>query len=405
MANYRVDPKEYERRFNDMHSDKYELVSVYTRNDQPVTIRCRQCGNTFVRASANSVTSRQFRLTCPYCEPKKVTNITIRGVDDLWTTDPDIASYLLNPEDGYKHGRGSGVYVDFKCPECGKVVNKSIGAVVRGGFSCSYCGDGYSYPLKFAIHLLERSGLEFKPEFSFPNTPYRYDYWFYRDGQNYLLELDGSYGHGCQDTKDLTIEEQIAIDREKDKLAKDNGYRIIRVDCKYPNSNPGFRFHYVVSHLRDSEASFLLDGISNQELSDIDVHCTHYSVFLDFVDIWNNGERSYSYIKDKLHITQHTILNYAKRAIDLNLIDVDYETFCKTMSRKGWDEMARKMSIPVMCNETGWVFPSMKAAAEAGYYNVSYQISGQRSYAGKLPDGTQLTWRTITQEEYLKYAS
>lgn len=405
MGNHRLDPREYEKRFNEMYGEKYELESVYTTSSEPVTIKCKKCGNIFIRSNSSNAVSGAYPLTCPYCEPKKVTNITIRGVDDLWTTDPNIASYLLNPEDGYIHGRGSGVSVDFKCPICGKITNKPIRIVAKCGFSCSYCGDGYSYPMKFAMHLLERSGLEFKPEFSFPNSSYRYDYWFYRDGINYLLELDGAYGHGCRDTKNLTKEEQLNIDRIKDQLATANGYKIIRIDCKYRNSNPQERFKYVINHFKGGEAWFLLDGLTDQDLSEIDTHCARYSVFLDFVDIWNNEERSYDHVKNKLHITQHTILHYAKRAIDLNLINIDYKSFCKIMSRKGWDRISDHRSTPIMCNETGQVFPSIKAAKEAGYNNISYQISGKYKFAGRLPDGTRLTWRKITQEEYLKRAS
>lgn len=406
MANHRLDPKEYKKRFDDMHMDRYELVSEYTINTNPVTIRCKKCDNTFTRARAGNVISGSYPLTCPYCDPKKVTNITIQGVDDLWTTDPDIAKLLIDKTDGYKHGRGSSKTLKFQCPICGNVVSKQIDVVVKAGFTCNYCGDGYSYPNKFMMGVLDKSGIDFIPEFRIKDNPFRYDFYFKHNDIDYLIEMDGAFVHGCNDTKSLTKQQQIDIDNKKDILAKSNGYKIVRIDCKYNNCHPDKRFEYVYSHIKSSEISFVLNGLSEDDIKIINHHCNHYSKLLDFVDIWNNEERSYDYVMNKLHITKHTVLDYAKRSIDLGFINVDYNTFCKTMSRNGWNRLSKQKSTPVMCNETGEVFASMKdAQVIGGYYNISAQIAGKVKRAGSLPDGTGLTWRKISYDEYLKLVS
>ena len=46
-----------------------------------------------------------------------------KGINDLWTTCPEVAQLLLNPEDGYKLTKSSGKHVDFKCPNCGTKSN------------------------------------------------------------------------------------------------------------------------------------------------------------------------------------------------------------------------------------------------------------------------------------------
>lgn len=406
MANHRLTHEEFERRFNDLYDGKFTLISQYEICTKPLTIRCNTCGESFTRTRAKNVLRDTYSLTCPYCNPKKVTNITIRGVDDLWTTDRDVAELLLNPEDGYTYGRGSGAIVDFKCPHCGKVVKKSISVVVRAGFSCNYCGDGYSYPNKFMMGLLDKTNISFIPEFHFPNTPYRYDFKFEYNGEKYLVEMDGAYGHGSNDTKSLTVEEQLEIDRKKDELALEMGFKIIRVDCKYNNSHPDNRFKYVYSSIKSSELAFIIDLLTYEDILEVDMRSNRYSKFLEFVDLWNEEERSYDHAMSKLHITKHTILDYAKRAIELGLIDVDYKTFTKTMSRKGWDKISKNKSTPVMCNETGEVFKSIKEAQEVmNCYNISYQISGRVKHSGRLPDGTLLTWKKITYEEYLRLKS
>jgi len=406
MANHRLTHEEFERRFNDLHEGKFTLISQYEICTKPVTIRCNTCGNSFTRSRAQNVLMRSYPLTCPYCNPKKVTNITIRGIDDLWTTDPDVAALLLNPEDGYTHGRGSGAVVDFKCPHCGKVVKKSISVVVRSGFSCNYCGDGYSYPNKFMMGLLDKANIPFVPEYHFPNTPYRYDFKFEYNGEKYLVEMDGAYGHGTSDTKSLTAEEQIEIDHKKDILAHEMGFKIIRIDCKYTNAHPDNRFKYVFSNIKSSELSFIIDLLTHEEILEVDMKSNNYSKFLEFIDLWNEQERSYDYVMTKLHITKHTVLDYAKRAIELGMIDVDYKTFGKIMSRKGWDIISRKKSTPVICNETGQVFKSMTEAQQImGCTNISNQVAGKSKYAGTLPDGTRLTWKKISYEEYSQLKS
>lgn len=406
MANHRLSPEEYKKRFDDMYSDKYELVSKYTINTQPITIMCKRCKNTFTRSRASNVTNGNYPLTCPYCNPKKVTNITIIGLDDLWTTDPHVANLLLNKDDGYKYGRGSSNVLMFKCPICGNVVSKQINAVVKPGFSCNYCGDGYSYPNKFMMGVLDRFGVNFIPEFRIGDNPFRYDFYFNYKGVDYLVEMDGAFGHGCTNTKSLTKQQQIDIDNQKDKLAKSNGFKIVRIDCKYNNCHPDKRFEYVYSHIKSSDVSFILNGISEDEIKNIDHHCNHYSKLLDFVNVWNNEKRSYDYVMNKLHITKHTVLDYAKRSISLGLINVDYPTFCKEMSRSGWNRLSKQKSIPVMCNETGEVFASMKdAQVIGGYNNISAQIAGKAKRAGTLPDGTGLTWKKISYDEYLKFVS
>ena len=59
---------------------------------------------------------------CPYCAGKK----PWIGETDLWTTRPDVARMLKNPDDGYRYTKGSSKKVDFICPDCGAINNKNI---------------------------------------------------------------------------------------------------------------------------------------------------------------------------------------------------------------------------------------------------------------------------------------
>ena len=47
------------------------------------------------------------------------TNTVIVGINDMWTTNPELASLLADPNDGYKYMQSSGHKVKWKCKNCG----------------------------------------------------------------------------------------------------------------------------------------------------------------------------------------------------------------------------------------------------------------------------------------------
>lgn len=66
-------------------------------------------------------------------------------------------------------------------------------------------------------------------------------------------------------------------------------------------------------------------------------------------------------------------------------------------NKKVSDALAKPLERPVMCVETGDVFYTSRDirnfATGAGHWRDV--ISGKRAYAGKLPDGTKLTWKYV----------
>ena len=64
----------------------------------------------------------------------------------MWDTNPQQASMLLNPEDGYKYSQCSAAKVPWKCPNCGHIKIQAISNVNYRGLSCPICSDGISIP-------------------------------------------------------------------------------------------------------------------------------------------------------------------------------------------------------------------------------------------------------------------
>lgn len=193
---------------------------------------------------------------CPYCCGR----LPIIGETDLWTTRPDVASLLLNPEDGYNLKEGSHTKTDFVCPNCNSILkNKAVGNVSKRGLQCAVCGDGVSYPNKFARAMLKQFDIydieyEWIPDWL---KPYRYDNYFEYNGIEYVLEMDGGIGHGNVTYK---IQEKdidgIQRDMIKDNLAFAHNINVIRIDCNYCNSN---RFEYIKNNIMNSVLANILD--------------------------------------------------------------------------------------------------------------------------------------------------
>ena len=176
---------------------------------------------------------------CPVCADQ----IVSIGINDMWTTNPEQASWLLNPEDGYKYMKSVNKSFDWKCPKCGDIIiNKTANAVNRNGLACKKCSDGISYPNKFILHLLEQIHFESDGEVTYTwSKNYIYDRVI--EQIKLIIEMDGKFHSIDNYLSGQTKEESKLIDDEKDSLATKNGYSVLRIDCCYNSVNE--RFNYI----------------------------------------------------------------------------------------------------------------------------------------------------------------
>lgn len=71
------------------------------------------CGHEFISLPTNVFVCG--KITCPVCSGRQVSI----GVNDLWTTHPELAKMLANNEDGYKYSIGSNKKLEWVCHDCG----------------------------------------------------------------------------------------------------------------------------------------------------------------------------------------------------------------------------------------------------------------------------------------------
>lgn len=260
---------------------------------------------------------------CPLCSSHRI----VRGINDLWTLRPDIAKYLKNKEDGYKYTVNSNKRVEFICPQCGNEVGlKLISDVVKRGISCKACGDGISFPNKFMYNLLTKLKECFQTEVvfdwckfrSFDSNGYNFGiYDFVIPKRKLIIEMDGGLGHGkiIHNGSLISSEESLYRDIQKNKLAIENGYNIIRVDCDYYGDSNFIRKckNAVINTL---SSVFDFSNIDWNEIAIMSLKSNIVKTAELFIDGYTVEE-----IADEIKMSQFTIKNYLHRANDIKLFD------------------------------------------------------------------------------------
>lgn len=327
---------------------------------------------------------------CPYCSGNKL----LVGYNDCWTTRPDIAVWLKNPEDGYSHFCNSHKKVYWLCPNCGNEIYKDFHSVSQRGLACSVCGDGVSYPEKIIISMLNQLKIGYIHDKPRPwSDKKRYD--FYLPDYNLIIETHGNqhYAHGFSSinskktkNKTRTLEEEQINDFYKRELAFTNNIK-----------------HYIELDCRESELGYIKNSIINSELnclfdlSKVDwIQCeldTHKTFFIDVLNHWNSGIRNSVDIAKLLNLDRHTVQKYLKVAASHSMCDYNSEEGLKNGREKAYAVNCRK----VVCTETKQIFNSIKDAAffaKVTYQGISSACRGEQETSGG--------YHWIYYDEYLK---
>lgn len=258
------------------------------------------------------ISDRNKNKSCPYCANKQI----IIGSNDLWTTHPDVAKLLLNPEEGYKYSFGSNKKINFKCPDCNHIIkSKNLNKVCTRGLSCPSCSDGYSYPEKLVYGLLSQLGIEFKPQKIFDwGKDKKYD--FYIHDLNMIIETHGRQHieEGFQITGARTIAEEKENDKHKRELAISNGVKYyIELDCYHSD------LAYIKSSILNSEISTHFD-LRNTDWEIISLNAIK-SRLIEVCEFYNNNAITQKEMSAILNISDSTIRDYLRVGSELGLCE------------------------------------------------------------------------------------
>lgn len=314
---------------------------------------------------------------CPVCVHRAVK----KGVNDIYTTHPELRNYFVNIGDSYKYSKGSDVFLDFKCPNCGYVKSAQIKIIVmHSGFVCPQCGDGKSYPEKFILNLLKQLKVNFIVEYS-PKwiAPKRYD--FYLPDYKTIIEVHGEqhYTNSFKIKNTKTLNEEINNDEFKYKKALENGI----------NQND-----YIIINAQHGECEWIKNSAIKSNLSNkfnlnkINwLECNEFatcSIVRVVCDIYNSGVENIDEIADSIKIHRGTVTRYLNRGFELGWCDYSGQKVKESHMKK------------VICLNDLKVFQSIKEAS--GYIGktrgtIHAHLRKETKSAGKHPEtGERLRW-------------
>lgn len=257
---------------------------------------------------------------CPYCTTSNARVLV--GFNDMWTTNPELASQLADPEDGYKYLQMSSKKVDWKCSECNSIIrHKKIGDVNNDGLSCSNCSDGYSFAEKIFYNIFILNDIYFQFDVSQVwSEGRRYDFQFSLNNLSYIVEVHGMQHYsenGFDSVGGRTLKEEQENDELKERLAKENGIdKYIVIDCRYST------LEWVKSHIESSELRNVIN-LSEVDWKEIGRISTK-SFVKEVCELWNKGiYRSALHLSKEVGMNSGMVTNYLKRGAEIGWCDYD----------------------------------------------------------------------------------
>lgn len=207
--------------------------------------------------------------------------------------------------------------LDLICPCCGRLYHKTPYQICRNvNIYCDMCNDGYSLPEKYVMNILKQLNIDFTYQYTSEWTEnFRYDFKFEYNNSFYIIETDGGIGHGNKVYKSdkRTLEKTLAIDNEKDLLAKKNNHIMIRINCNYGHDKYGFLKEHCIKSLSEY---FDLSKINWQECEQSCVS----SKFSETIACYKNTTKYVDKIAEIVGIKPRTIVKYLTEAMEIGIV-------------------------------------------------------------------------------------
>ena len=330
-------------------------------NEKAYRYECLICGNKDVIRERRLNNHNGCNVCCT--PTKKI----LKGYNDMWTTNPELASLLADPNDGYKYTQSSGQRVDWICSNCGNIIkNKLINNINQHGLFCPKCSDKLPYPEKFVFNVLQQL---LKDDFIYQLSKtnfkwckdYRYDFYFKVNNESYIAETNGLQHYQKQGRKDArTVEEEQQNDRLKKQLALQNGIKpenYIVIDCK-ESTLKWIKDHILSSRLNDIFDLSKIDWLQCHEFA-----CS--SLVKKVCSYWINGIHNITKIIEITKLSRATVRTYLKQGSEIwNKCNYDP----KKEYEKSLSNIQKINKKQVVCLNNKKVFKSIREAAK--YFNM-----------------------------------
>ena len=297
-----------------------EIISVYKDYKTPIQCRCKICNHEW------EILPRCIKKStgCNNCHNPFLQ----KGVNDVATLYPQKIKYFVNINDAYTHTPYSSDVIPTRCCECGYIREMTvINLITQKQVGCPICGDGISYPNKFAHSFLKQlpvSNLKFEYNTTWSEGK-RYDNYFEFKGKKYIVEMDGRFHYTDNNLSHHSLENTRKIDALKDKMADGHDITVIRIDSRQSNID------YIRSNILNSHLSEIFD-LSNIDW-DLCDKMAQKSLVKQVCDYYNEHKNeSDTDIGKIFDISQATVSHYLNKGTELKWCDYVYNP--KLLGRK-----------------------------------------------------------------------
>ena len=201
-------------------------------NEKWYKYRCNKCGWDEGWIVESALLKRKQGCSC--CSNQTV----VEDINSIWATNRWLCDLGLSVEDAKTHTRGSEDKVFVICPKCNKKKEITINNMYKYKSIGCTCGDGFSYGHKYVYSMLKQNNIRFEDNVTFDWCKFKDykkdkirsgEYDFVIEDIKVIVEVDGSFHRKDNEMNGQTKEESQYIDDMKDKLAKQNGYEVIRI--------------------------------------------------------------------------------------------------------------------------------------------------------------------------------
>lgn len=221
-------------------------------------------------------------------------------------------------------------------------------ANIANTLNCT-CTDGIRYPNKFMLSVCEQlysAGniinyeREYSPKWAIgEGKKHRYKYDFLikiNDKTKIIVEMDSEVGHGHRTIdKNLTPEETLAIDKEKDMLAFEHGLTVIRIDAQKSERE------YIKKNIISMLSTYI--NFTDIDWGEADEFATKNFVKTVCLYYAANQPMTTKELAKVFHIHQGTAKNYVKRGEKLGWCEYNYKLLYANMNKRRHLEMIKNM--------------------------------------------------------------
>lgn len=254
----------------------------------------------------------------------------VTGINDMWTTNPEVAELLEDKEEGCKNCIGTNRKLNFKCPNCGSIRSLRPHDVKKYGKVTCICSDSFSYPEKFTYCLLKQLGVNFIWQYSSHDCKWirdrrKYDFYFKLNNEEYIIETHGMQHYESSfvrinSNRNRSLKEEQDNDKYKYEMAINNGIK--------PQN-------YIVIDFRESNLEWGKEHIINSKLCSLFnlnfvnwKECNSYALSSKVVEVCKLKESNPNYtVKDICKITGigvTSVRNSLKNGKTFKEIDYEY---------------------------------------------------------------------------------